>query len=620
MLLGCRNPDCKNVSVEITAYKNAMKCPVCKKEMNILMNCKLDNIVSRKNSLIEEELAIQSDSLDWINPNNWLGPIALEYKRFKDSMCTGKVEASCWKLVNLIEVSVGLLFCLTHRELGDYENNTLGRKLNLLIKRAKKDRDEQLIPFLESLKKINNWRNISGIGHGTLVESKEPYVRKLIEWQPSLNKSLKEIDKKIKQKTKNAGIRNIEGLKGPDYIIDLESLINYGNGLNISPLIISGYGFDGPDLYIKDCYYKEDGVLGYRNYSRNRKKFVSENGQNIAWKKSYEQVDLFNDNERARWSEWVPIQYANEMTASRNDLRRFLIDVAEGFYLRGLNDDARWALQLFEKLCSRHDELNTHKILIAFGVEAAENNSAEAEDLFKKYQSAIKDLTDTIQKIFIKTKALRHYGCYLGEKQQYEEAVKKLEEALSNLNDERTGSHYFSRQMLEAEIRKDKLYYQRHLRPWPEVKEYAEVIYMASQLYESDPFNQRLVDTHAWVLNLYGEMLYQRVEDGELEESIRNEADICFEFAQKIRKLALQNEPNDIWVGRGYTWSLHVRARALAKRGKIEEAAELFQEALNIREEFKKNSYHNSNGLQKDIEKNKIDMEYYCKINKELKK
>jgi tetratricopeptide (TPR) repeat protein len=611
MLLGCRNPDCKNVSVEITASQQTLTCPVCKVEMNILMGCKLENMFSSKNSLIEEELAIQSTRLNWINPKDWLGPMALEYRRFKDSMCEGKVEASCWKLINLIEISVGLLFCLTIKQLDNYKNNTLGMKLNLL---KTGNEEKQFKTLMEFLLSINDWRNISGIGHGTLVESKEPYVRKLVEWQPFLNTSLKEIDKKIKQNIRNAGIKNINisTLNGPDYIIKLKSLIGCGNDLNINPLIICGYGFDGPDLYIKDCYYKEEGLIGYRNFNRNRKKFIRINDREVVWTKDYEQIDLYNVGERKKWADWVSNQYANEITSFRNGVRQFLINTAEGFYMRGFNDDARWAMQVFENLGSRDDELSAHKLLIAFGIEAAENSSKEAEVLFEKYQSAIKNLPDTIQKAYIKTKAVRLYGCYLGEKQKYVEAVKKLEEALSNLNAKGMGSYYFTRKMLEVEINKYKLYYQRHLRPWPENKEYAEVIFMASQLYDSDLFNNRLVDTLGWVLNLYGEMLYQRVEDGELEKSALDKADSCFEFAQKIRILALQNEPNDIWIGRGYAWSLHVRARSLAKRGNIEKARALFKEALDIREEFKEKSYLKSYGLQKDIDKNKIDMEYYC--------
>jgi tetratricopeptide (TPR) repeat protein len=613
MLLGCQNLDCKNAAVEMSLEQQSIKCPECKKEMNILVSCQLENTFPNKNSLIEEEFAIQSNALNWINPKDWIGPMALEYKRFKDLMCEGKIEASCWKLINLIEVSVGLHFCLAKRQLSDSRNNTLGSKIYYLMRENK---DRPINSSLKFLKLINEWRNISGIGHGTLVESKEPYVRKLIEWQPLLNESLKEIDKKIKQNIRYSGIRNIEKLNGPDYIVKLKSTNNDRNDFSIKPLIICGYGFDGPDLYILDCYFEENnGVLGYRNYSRNRKKFIRVDDREVVWRKNYEQVDLFNNNERERWLDWVKNQYENEITAFRNGVRQFSIDAAEGFYMRGFNDDSRWALEVFEDLGSRDDELNAHKLLIAFGVEVAENSSDEAEVLFEKYQSAIKSLPDTIQKNFIETKALRQYGCYLGENKNYNEAIKKLEEALSSLNSERLGSHYFSRQMLEIEINKDKLYYQRHLRPWPEIKDYAEVIFMASKLYESDPFNQRLVDTLAWVLNLYGEMLYQRVEDGESEESYWDEADSCFEFAQKIRNLALQNEPNDIWVVRGYAWSLHIRARALARKGKIKEASALFQEALNIREEFKMNSYHNSYGLQKDIEKNKIDMDYYCNQN-----
>ncbi len=604
MLFCCTRQNCKNVTVKMSIDLQDVECPKCRGKMGLMIDCSPESKFSHKRSLIEEELAIQSQALKWVDPKNWFGPMALEYMRLKDLMCDGKIEASCWKLMNLMEVSVGLLYCLTINRYRS--NNTFGSKINCF--RGLRNPDERLIKILEFLDDINKWRNISGVGHGTLVESKEPYVRKLIEVQPLLNKNLGVIDEMIKRKK----VKGLEELKGPDYVMKIKSFDTNKKNIEYNPLIVRGYGFDGPELYVFDCYYEEDKNVGYRNYSRNRKKFIFYGNGEISWERNRDQVDWLNAEERTEWINWANGQFPKRDEDFKKNICSILLDAAEGFYLRGFNEDALWAVKKFESLGFDDEYLRARRLLVEFGIKALENDRESADGAFRVFQNASKRLPDPVQKIFIEVEALRQYGCYLGENRKYEKAFENLKEALSKLRCEDINSYYFTRLTLELEIKKDILYYRRYLRPWPEIKDYAEVIFMASQLYESDPFNQRLIDTLAWALNLFGEMVDERVDNGELEESALNEADCCYEFAQKIRNRALDNEPNDIWVGRGYAWNLHVRARALAKRGKIDDARKLFNEALNKREELIQESFQKSYGLQKDVEKNKCDLEFYC--------
>lgn len=54
-------------------------------------------------------------------------------------------------------------------------------------------------------------------------------------------------------------------------------------GPAINPIKIFGYQFDGPDIYFMDMIDRE--YFKYRNYMKNRTKYVYRNNQEIDWDK-----------------------------------------------------------------------------------------------------------------------------------------------------------------------------------------------------------------------------------------------------------------------------------------------------------------------------------------------
>lgn len=74
-------------------------------------------------------------------------------------------------------------------------------------------------------------------------------------------------------------------------------------------------------------------------------------------------------------------------------------------------------------------------------------------------------------------------------------------------------------------------------------------------------------------------------------------------YGEKIRARAYRGCPDDIWLARGYAWSIHVRGRFMRGIKMLHEAQGLFTSALEIRDKCAKR-FPDDLGVSKDLVKN----------------
>lgn len=111
-ILICANKDCGNEQILVRNVPDPgqVNCVLCGNRLSSI-DVELPAVGGRL--LVERELSNRSAGIGWLEAeetSRWPGPVAFEYKRFREIMGEGNVEAACWKIANLAEVTVSYLF------------------------------------------------------------------------------------------------------------------------------------------------------------------------------------------------------------------------------------------------------------------------------------------------------------------------------------------------------------------------------------------------------------------------------------------------------------------------------------------------------------------------------
>ena len=578
----------------------------------------------------ELELSIRGRNLSWLDNNQietWPGPIAFEYVRLKDIINEGNIEGSCWKIINLVESIVSYFFAAA---IEDGYKPPKNRMLTIGFKIGKIQRyfnGEHFDSLILSLKSVNEWRNISGVGHGSLTRNKELYIDSLIHFSQDLNQSLLNLEKVLKRF--NLSFKDINGNKLTGY--------NYNNKIEVGfwkhkvycrkgqvnlpegsawPIYLFGYYLSSPDVFFLD---RIDGAVQYKNYSKNSIKYTNSRGQ-VSWVRDIDQVAWLNEEERADWLR----HFENLNPNSKNYIRycKVLVDAIVQLQKRGMHEEVLQCKTVFEKkqhLVKDEEELNLKMALVNYIRKASLGDRNKAKKNLDTIEALIVQLKD--ENKILKLKAAIEISLFEGEYGDINNALKicqrGIEEAL-----EIKKTFPLSAEIDELELRKNMIYLYSRMNEGQDTealkKQCIELFYLASRLYNSNLENRRIVDVLGFVCNLYGDFSGFLDDGVTVDETDRKRIEELNKFGLKIRKILYETFPDDVWATRGYAWSVHCKGRVEYRlKNNISAAKKFLYEAENIRSEGEK-KYNGDLGIKEDLIENYIELIKILPANEEF--
>ncbi len=630
-VLFCSNTDCESIKIVFTNqlegnHKKPL-CSYCRKKT--ITAIPISGSITDCKTLFDNELSNRSEDIRWLDKDQldqWPGPIAFEYVRLKEILSEGEVEAACWKLMNFVEVTTNYLVSAVF-ESSSYNSlemmgniSSIGHKIVFIENSQKRDLED----ILRLLKNIKNWRNKFGVGHGSLVTNKELYVDHVMNFCNQINITFKYFGAILKSNRFTLKAYNehdkSESLLGPDYFFKLKgenwTVKPYccdGSNiqeLTVTPIKIFSYQFDPPDLYFFDNY--SNGVIQFRNFSKNRMKYFSLRNQRIEWYKDPGQVAWLNRKERESWIGYYNNNYASE------ELLEIMVDAAEQFYKRGMFEDARFCINEFKNRVNKNNsyiELDIRILLIEYALDSKTGKKNDAERTLAEINKLLKNLKDVRKREFNHAEIALEDSWNLSFSGEHLNAVERCDDAIERL-DKIYRKYPYTKLLKEIELLKNRLYITKRISDQQTKKELKRLGNESLKLFayccaahNNDPHNNTIVDIMGFACNLYGDYQILLMERGQAlsyddKQCIMN---LCY-IGKKIREKFYKIYPDDVWVIRGYTWSIHSEARFMKSLyNDVKKAEALFRQALEIRLRGKER-FPEDTGLKEDIEKNKNEL------------
>lgn len=571
---------------------------------------------------LKEELKSRASKLGWLSEEdveNLPGPVAYEYSSLWHFMIVeGNIEASCWKLTNLVEVVISHMFSAAIEESGNYENDiptSPNEKINIIKETFP---DLEMANFMDSLREILFWRNRYGIGHGTLLRSKQEHVDDLIEnaelffdkW-PHYSSFARNYPLQERHGYYIRGKDYFEMIPRNDWNYQFSCTGKLDNKFEFAPVKVFGYQFDVPDIYFLTAKLgpAQNPSIIYRNYRNNRTKSLMINGQ-INWEDELEQVALLNKEEKEQWADFCRENIEPKLFLNK------LIEAAEKYQRLGMYTEVKWCLEEIDELSNSTRMplmLEKRKAVLGYSLNSALGNNSEAQQCLSLAKEQLSGETDELvielkahlysEESWFKAKQLDVAGVDEVVKEGIAEVYEHMDKLPHKLK------------IKELEIRKNRLYAFRKTNDVDEVSRFREEclerLEVAKECYLDDPENSTIVDLIGFFCNLYTaySLTYlMNTPDLSADERKEEEGKI-FELSDaglSIREKAYNSNPTDIWAVRGYAWSKHVKARLLWELQKNEEEAlDLLIEARDLRT---KEKARGDMGLYEDLVKNHIDI------------
>lgn len=613
-ILICANKICSNEQILTRGAHGQDSCVICGNRLSSI-DIAVPAVGGRL--LVERELSKRSAGIGWLGTEEtirWPGPVAFEYKRLREIMGEGNVEAACWKIANLAEVTVSYLFAAALEDLG-----TDGLPRRTVWFKQKKEyageyfEDSNLWKILNSLGNVMAWRNKTGVGHGSLVANKEVYIDSLLQLGSALNKALARLNEFLVGRGLSLADQNGHPITGPDYFFNLTGggksatrIFCAGRAaiLKRPPALVTSHHFGGPDVYFIDSVY--EGSYYYKNYRQSKSKRLNRN-LNPSWDADPGQVAWLSDEERESWRKHLLAK--GRSLGPVGQVRELLVDAAEQFQARGMVDQARWCMSLYAQCRppeTAKEELDFRLELAHYGLEASLGNDLNAATALERAQRMAASQADENLRKLAGVRITLLESWHKGVTGSVREALEICERALEDAR--QLGDSLPHRSTLYGlELKKNKLYLSRRLgeRDSKQLRqECLNVFQEACELYTNDPDNHRIADIIGFACNLYGEYTLDLHSVGAPPgQSIINEIMGLLDFGEKIRARAYRKTPDDIWTMRGYAWSHHVRARLLTRLKMPLQALALYCSALKIRYQGER-KYPADLGLKEDIIKN----------------
>lgn len=337
-------------------------------------------------NLIENELSLLAGSCPWLDNeeiHRLPGPIAYEYVGLKEVMFEGNLEAACWKITNLVQAIVSYLFAVCLEDQGFQQSldkimrnrrtvSSIGFKVYYIREHYKNSNSSSnlnsnlnsnsnyIAGLMSTFRDILEWRNLYGVGHGTLTKSGGSHLNDLLSSSRDLTNRFKGFNTFLAKN--NLGLFGPNGgITGNNYFINFSgkewySRLCCSNNTPIPkgswPIIFFGYQFDGPDIYFLDCIYRFGSGMSflYRNFRRNRVKYYDDQNK-IVWGREPLQVAWLNEGERNEWRHYFINNNYNNNKAHGRQLWDTIVDAAEQFQDRGMYTEAEWCIEAFNEKC-----------------------------------------------------------------------------------------------------------------------------------------------------------------------------------------------------------------------------------------------------------------------------
>ncbi len=558
-------------------------------------------------NLMDKELSERYTKLGTpeFSTDNWPGPIAFEYFRLNEMLKFGNIEGSCWKLVNLYEVIMAYFYSVwleRKGEIRDIKYSVIIRELNNI----------SLNELMDNIYRIKRWRNNYGIGHGSLTRNRMNLISEIIEFYKEITKSLERLDLILNQlnvslylvdkgeNKKLTGKNYIHKIGKDDWDKNVHTYVLQDVGPAINPIRIFGYQFDGPDIYFMDMIDRE--YFKYRNYMKNRTKYVYRNNQEIDWDKDPRQVSWFLHDERKSWLNYLSKKMKdNKMKIEEKyQLLSILIDGFEGYQDRGMYEDVDTCSMIindYVEYIETRDILDYRTKLVKYRKTTSDSNEPSDSEI----RDSIKMIGNKQDKLKCEAKYILAKSWYMATQKQNNEAINLCKEVLVKIEQ---AERDIELELLRLELKKNILYYAREIGSFDKnnIKQYLDdcvnLIGNISVLHENLPDDFRVIDIIGFLCNLYGQYMFKLDEIN--EEDISN-TKALHQYGLRLRRLANEELPDDIWTIRGYAWSIHHGARIKHRIDKeLIKAKELLYEALEVRKQGE-DKFPLDLGLKEDI-------------------
>ena len=337
----------------------------------------------------------------------------------------------------------------------------------------------------------------------------------------------------------------------------------------------------------------------YRNYSNNKAKFIKNNGE-ICWEEEPMQVAFLNSEEFKFWIEHFQ---------GREEFPQMIITAAEGFQELGMHTVTEDCLALLEQENSQQEDLIKRLYLTKYSRYTALGYYDKAEEILDLIKTQLQNNPDPMYEIKVML-ITSWYQAKIGNALKAEALCNKGIVLAKELRDE----FPFSAYLVELEFRRNRVYALRNL-PSKDSEglriECQELLKKALDIYAENPDNRTALDIIGFACNLYGTYSFDSIINNTSISDVEKEIEKINIFkitdlGISIRKQAVDKQPNNIWAIRGYTWSLHSKARHLMNLSNdYKSSEELLVLARDIRNKEKNRK---DLGLYEDIVKNYIDL------------
>ena len=387
-------------------------------------------------NLMDKELSERYTKLGTpeFSTDNWPGPIAFEYFRLNEMLKFGNIEGSYWKLVNLYEVIMAYFYSVwleRKGEIRDIKYSVIIRELNNI----------SLNELMDNIYRIKRWRNNYGIGHGSLTRNRMNLISEIIEFYKEITKSLERLDLILNQlnvslylvdkgeNKKLTGKNYIHKIGKDDWDKNVHTYVLQDVGPAINPIKIFGYQFDGPDIYFMDMIDRE--YFKYRNYMKNRTKYVYRNNQEIDWDKDPRQVSWFLHDERKSWLNYLSKKMKdNKMKIEEKyQLLSILIDGFEGYQDRGMYEDVDTCSMIindYVEYIEKRDILDYRTKLVKYRKTTSVSNEPSDSEI----RDSIKMIGNKQDKLKCEAKYILAKSWYMATQKQNNEAINLCKEVL----------------------------------------------------------------------------------------------------------------------------------------------------------------------------------------------
>ncbi|MGI6704397.1 MAG: hypothetical protein ACOX42_10380 [Clostridia bacterium] len=473
--------------------------------------------------------------------------------------------------------------------------------------------------LMDTIDSIKKWRNNYGIGHGSLTRNRINYIKVIIDFYKEITERLERLDLILNQLNVSLYLIDngkIKKLTGKNYIQKIGKN-DWGKSVHtsalqgmspaINPIKIFGYEFDGPDIYFIDNLGQMRGreCFKYRNYMKNRTKYVYRNNEEIDWDEDPRQVSWFLQDERKSWLNYSSKKMKdNKMKIQEKyQLLSILIDGLEGYQDRGMYEDVDTCsknIDCYMEYIKKRDTMDFRTKLVNYKKTTSVSNEPNDSEV----RNSIKRIGNKQDKLKYEAKYVLAKSWYMASQKQNKEAIKLCREMVHKIS---KANKDIELEIIELELNKNILYYAREVEPIDisSIKQYlgdcVNHVGNASILHENMPDDYRVIDIIGFLCNLYGQYMFKL---DEINEKDISNTKALHQYGLRLRRSANEELPDDIWTIRGYAWSIHHGARIKHRIDKdLIKAKELLDEALKVRKQGEE-KFPQDLGLKEDIIKN----------------